>query len=169
MWVEKRFRWCLLIPGVLLLAYFSGASAAPAQQPKRELGDWLVRLQRASPVFGRRVEKTGGTVLASAKSQRLWLVSLPVVREAELRRLSGVEDVQAAIRVVLETEPGIDLSNEMELLGGLALHRYDNVAALSVAIPLAKMQQVRALPGVRRVRKEKEFLPTALRLPASGE
>lgn len=165
---KKLFRWwCGLIPGVFLFALLSaGEQMTGAQKPQLESHDWLVRLRHASPDFGQRVEKTGGIVQASAKSQRLWLVSLPAAREAELRRLSGVQDVLAAIRVVLETEPGADLWGELERLGGIVLHRYDNVAALAVAIPRAKMQQVRALPGVRRVRKEKEFLPTASRSPA---
>lgn len=65
MWVEKRsWWWCLLIPGVFLFAYFRGASATSAQQPRWESGDWLVRLRRASPDFGQRVEKTGGAELA---------------------------------------------------------------------------------------------------------
>lgn len=147
---------CFLVP-----APFS-ASRSQGEQQGREAAEYLVHLRQPSGDFARQVEKTGGQVLGQSKSGLLWLVSIPRARSEALRHASDVKQVREAVSVLIELDASAgDLTGRIEALGGLVMEHYANVPALAAAVPYARMAAVRALPGVRRIKKQKSFLPTS--------
>ena len=147
---------CLLVPGP-----FFGSSSQRDQQG-REPTEYLVHLRQPSSDFARQVEKTGGHVLGRSKSGLIWLVSIPRTRSEALRQTTDVEQVQQAVSVLLELDANAgNLTDRIEALGGLVMEEYANVPALAAAVPYAQMAAVRALPGVRRVKKQRSFVPTS--------
>lgn len=157
------FRLGLLLASVCFLVspQFAGGRSRGEQQG-RDTAEYLVQLRQPSVDFTRQVEKTGGHVLEHSKSGLLWLVSIPRAQSEALRQSSDVKQVQEAVSVLIELDASAgDLTGRIEALGGLVMERYANVPALAAAVPYAQMAAVRALPGVRRVKKQKNFVLTS--------
>ncbi len=131
------------------------------EQQSRDAVEYLVALSRPSADFAHRVESVGGRVLDQSKSGLLWLISIPPAESEALRRVSDVQQVQAAVSVLIELDAGAgDLTGRIETLGGLVMERYANLPALAAAIPSGQMAAARSLPGIKRVKKQKTFVLT---------
>jgi hypothetical protein len=131
------------------------------EQQSRDTGEYLVTLREPSAGFARQIETGGGRVLDQSKSGLRWLVSISWDQSEALRRLRDVKEVEAAVSVMIEFDTSAgDLNGALEALGGLATERYTNVSVLTAAIPFGKTAAVRALSGVRRVTKQRTFIPT---------
>ncbi len=139
----------LVTPGLA-----SGHNKMETQNP--DAVEYLVALSRPSPDFARRVESGGGRVLEQSKSGLLWLVSIPPAKSEGLRRLSDVKQAQEAVSVIIEFDTSAgDPTSAIEALGGLVTEHYTSLPALAAAIPFRQMAAVRALPGVKRIKKQK--------------
>lgn len=77
-----------------------------------------------------------------------------------LKSTTGVIDVSPARKATLElSQETFDL-RAIQRMGGVVLQRYENAPLLSVAVPTDRFNELRSLPGVRRVRKPKTVTPS---------
>jgi hypothetical protein len=152
-----RSFFCLI--GVCFLSAL--AEATPMAEPDTSTAEYLVAVESSTDVAA-EIAALGATVRQRDASHNLLFVRMSPSLLTELKQLSGVKQVSPALRVTVELD-GSDEAGKVPAriseLGGFVAQSYVATPLLAVVIPAGRIQQLRSLPGVRRVRKPRLVKP----------
>lgn len=153
-----------LRPLILCSALLLVAIALQAQRTQEgAASECLVTLQAPSSDFGEAAETSGARVLAHTESNLVWLINAESHALKRVQDIATVKAVKPAFTVVVTvTSDAPDLRLAIEALGGIMLQRYQNLPALSAAIPATRVSNLQNLPGVEHVKKDAKVNTTAI-------
>lgn len=122
----------------------------------------LVQLRSADADFGAKAEQAGWKVAARSSSGLNWFLRSSASPCTSARQIRGVEAADPATTVIVTLEDNAVLPQPaIERLGGVVLNKFQNIHAATVAIPDLAADDLRHLPGIKRIRKDYKVSATS--------
>jgi hypothetical protein len=146
----------------LLTMDAAGQTKPMAKENRRgDVTEVILELNSSSPTLEGRIQALGGRVLAKGESDSRWLVRIGEKRTPALTKFPEIRSVKPSVDVLVElSSSATDGAALVDGAGGIVTHRYANVRAVSAWVPLTELPKLSAAAGVRRIHKQKIFLPT---------
>jgi hypothetical protein len=144
----------------LAICLIAGVIAANSQTRPNHDGvameqECLVQLRSADADFGKKAELAGWKVAARSSSGLNWFLRSSASSCTSARQIRGVEAAKGATTVIVTLEDDAVLPEQaIERLGGVVLNKFQNIHAATVAIPALAADDLRHLPGIKRIRKD---------------
>jgi hypothetical protein len=154
----------LLYAGILLLVLAGASQNDPFVAKRPQAREYLIVLQAPDHNFGSQL--LGKGIAPAREAAHAWLAKFSFDREAEVRQMRGVKDIKPGVAVLIQLESGStteDLKTRLEALHGVITGTYSNLPTIAAVLPLESMAEVRKLPGVKKVSKQKAYSLTNIR------
>lgn len=100
------------------------------------------------------------------ESNDVWLARFKSSRETEVRQMPGVKQIKPSVAVMVQLVPNTnagDVTLRLKEFNALITGAFSTLPAVSAEVPLEAIPQIRKLPGVKQVKKQKVYSITTLR------